>query len=887
MTRRAWVVVGWMVAGAMLVGCEGDRGPTGPAGPEGLAGAAGAAGPQGTPGTQGLPGNNGTNGLACWDLNANGVGDVASEDLNGDGVVDVTDCQGGQGPNGALSFLLTAEVPAALFVTIDSVTINSPPVIDFTVTDGAGRGAIGLKAGSTGNIRFTIAKLKPAATASGDADAWVSYLNQRTTAGAAEASVPTSDRSGALVDHQDGSYTYTFAYDVTAATDPVSGAAIPFEPALTHRLVMQLSGSVSGVDLPPVNEVYDFVPGGGAVTTTREIVKNANCNECHGNLTLHGTRTGTQYCVLCHAAGVEDVDTGSPIDLAYMSHAIHGAAARDSEGLPGYGLVAGYPTPSPIDYSHIGYPQQITNCRKCHDGADAATPQGDNWKSKPTLETCGACHDYVVFEGTPSEGPHPAQADNSACATCHTPALIEAAHLTENATTHNPNVPTKVGTNPAEPAYTFAYEIRSVTLDASNYPVIEFRILKDGVPMDLTWANWPADLKPVGAGVSQSSPSFLVSYSVAQDGIAAPADFNNLGNGVAAGQPLSTAIADLANPPATPRGVLSAADSEGFYTATLQLSSGTTPVSMAVPAGAGLLSAALQGYFTQYRFFGADDTVGANNLGRHAISAVRSATGFLARRQVVDNAKCGNCHEWFEGHGGNRTYNIDVCTMCHLPNLSTSGRGTNTGTSSGTCRLSGVVVPCTLENRIAIGGATGQIDAAGFDETDPLTWPEDSNNLREMIHGLHAGHARSTPYTFVRDRGNSGVFFYDWSHVIFPGNLGDCESCHEPGTYTKVGDDVLLTTVAIPGTTGDRAGLLAARASVPNDEDIVSTPISGTCAYCHDSPLAAAHMEQNGGFVMAERSDARSAGTIETCDLCHGAGRMADVQIVHGEGGGH
>src|SRR5204862_249678 len=83
----------------------------------------------------------------------------------------------------------------------------------------------------------------------------------------------------------DGTYVYTFTATIAAANG--------FDPSLTHRLAIQLSGRFSGeTDLtpvgnaPPVNFTHDFVPNGAPVTTTREIVDVNNCNQCHGQLTL-------------------------------------------------------------------------------------------------------------------------------------------------------------------------------------------------------------------------------------------------------------------------------------------------------------------------------------------------------------------------------------------------------------------------------------------------------------------------------------------------------------------------------------------------------------------------------------------------------------------------
>ena len=78
------------------------------------------------------------------------------------------------------------------------------------------------------------------------------------------------------------------------------------------------------------------------------------------------------------------------------------------------------------------------------------------------------------------------------------------------------------------------------------------------------------------------------------------------------------------------------------------------------------------------------------------------------------------------------------------------------------------------------------------------------------------------------------------------------------------------------------AAVTAARASLPNDEDIIVSPMSGSCYYCHDSAASAAHMEQNGGAIKRQRSDWIAEAPFETCEVCHGDGKMADVNLVHG-----
>ena len=67
-------------------------------------------------------------------------------------------------------------------------------------------------------------------------------------------------------------------------------------------------------------------------------------------------------------------------------------------------------------------------------------------------------------------------------------------------------------------------------------------------------------------------------------------------------------------------------------------------------------------------------------------------------------------------------------------------------------------------------------------------------------------------------------------------------------------------------------------------DDTWNTATSGTCAGCHTSGTAKAHMEQNGGLfgVVGGKTFAPSSAS-EACAVCHGPGRVADTAVVHGE----
>jgi OmcA/MtrC family decaheme c-type cytochrome len=77
---------------------------------------------------------------------------------------------------------------------------------------------------------------------------------------------------------------------------------ISYQPSLTHRVSIQQGNTA----LPVANATYDFVPAGGAVSTTREIVSTAKCNACHNKISAHGSRIEAKLCVACHNPGSWD-----------------------------------------------------------------------------------------------------------------------------------------------------------------------------------------------------------------------------------------------------------------------------------------------------------------------------------------------------------------------------------------------------------------------------------------------------------------------------------------------------------------------------------------------------------------------------------------------------
>jgi OmcA/MtrC family decaheme c-type cytochrome len=638
------------------------------------------------------------------------------------------------GPAGATSDVAALTAATALNTSVTGVSINSPPVVNFTVTNQAGVGMAGLTAA---DLRFNIAKLVPGSN--GGPSNWQNYIS-RAVDGAVQGAQERSAAGyafGTLANNGNGSYVYTFATDIKSATCPApctdaNGKAldVSYQPGLTHRVAIQQANSA----YPASTGVYDFVPAGGAVTAKRDIVLTSMCNQCHGEVTMPGTnRIDTRLCVTCHNPGSWIAGTpNTSLDFKVQSHKLHNGADLPSVkgGVP-YKI-------GTADFSQVVLPRDVRNCVMCHDGALSA--QGDNWKTQPSMEACGSCHDDVYFGANPDPAKpyqtkaHPAgvMTDNSTCALCHA-----AGKFTDNkdiVVAHN--FPARLKAAAAK----FRYNIISVTpTTAGAKPVITFSVT------DPTNADAPYDIKTAAAFTAGGASTLTVKLGWST------LDFGNGSSGLAFGQPVSI---NLLNNAAVVAGA-----TPGTY---------TVASTVAVPATqTGTLRALMEGHPA-----GDVTTAGtfADRLPVKSVFKDFAITGSVtARRLVVDIAKCDVCHGVLSLHGNNRTDEPGVCAVCHNPNATDAARR-----------------PATAG--VLSGGVDGKL--------------EESIDFKTMIHGIHAGQSDKggfrekgiTVYGF-------GGSVNDFSKVVFPGKLNDCAVCHAGSSYQLTGTWAAPTANGILGST--------------------------------------------------------------------------------------
>ena len=693
-----------------------------------------------------------------------------------------------------------------------------------------------------------------------------------------------------------GDYTYTFPATTTQPTSSASGyEAVAYDTTKTsENHVVWIAASretdmvdpTNGKQFYTANYPYYFIPAGGTATP-RQIIANSNCQSCHDNFRLESTtsdafiphggqRIDGEMCNVCHNPG--RVSNPAADSKVYI-HRIH-YGDRLQPGNQFHGIAA-------------TYPQDVRNCDTCH--ANAA--QGGQSITNPSRAACTSCHDYVDFSGNqnlptcnynhlvlddgglpvPCEHIGGAQSDDTKCTLCHT--TTSHSHYAADTAAGlpvEPPDPTNSGLDGGTNAHTNAgwmaqgsfvppgaaqiqYVIKSVgtwTDGTNKRPTITFKLqMNQGdagfqdVVFNTPISGQTVEIMPNFVG----APSVYAVWAVPQDGITAPADFN---------ASASVYIKDALNGKAG-TGTMTGPDGNGFYTIAFSnaiVPSGSTMLTGGVGYSYGVTSTQplTETDLAAYPYTAASFQGG---LIMNAPNVSLGATGYTARRPIVDNNQCKNCHGVLgvspNFHAGQRN-DGPTCSFCHNPNQTNGG------------------------------------------------W---AGSSKFFIHALHAGRNRTTNFTWHADSATEGL--YD---IQYPSPLDDCKTCHLPNTYDFTASASLAavpnmqpTTVAtgtfnnspttnptgyftispyVDGTGATNYGsgfsfsATTGATTQASGSNLVISPITAACSACHDSPTDVAHMTSNGGHFYDTRSNTIS-GAGEQCLICHGPGRVAAVGEVH------
>jgi len=791
LTAKSWrenlpgAVFGFLLC-VLVAGCNGS---TGPAGAQGQSGATGPAGPPGP-----------------------------------------------SGPVTALDVSTATSMTATITgVTIPASPAAAKPVVKFQLLNQVGQPLSGLKAS---NLGFAIAKLVPSETQLAAvppqtskptpqiSTQWQSYIYLTANPAPSSTGTPSDPvvgttpqpqatveaaSNGTFVDNGDGTYQYTFAKDISK--DP----AVTYDATLTHRVGFEIRGTTGPANSP----VYTFQPSTGATTgiTAREIVDDQTCKNCHMQLAFHGgARTEVQYCVMCHNPSSIDPSSGNSLDFKVMFHKIHMGVNLPSVQAGGSYYVFGFRN-SISDYSAIVFPTgDLRTCYKCHNENDSATPQTVNWKNVPNIGACGSCHDTVNFQtGKNHSAGNISNLTDGDCATCHGPSSTVPGGMFTNL-----HVDT-VHTMPIrEWGKQFAYNVKSVSVSTTASKVVfsvtdptktghVWNILTDE---PFTYCTPNAPNNPQG---TVTNVGMLIGWSTT--------DYTNTGSSVMSeAQPFNNSPFCGNNPAGPP-----VANGDGTFTITLP------PIPAGLTGSAGLLVDGVLAH--DFNDGNGPTEIPVTNVVAYAPITDKSA---VARRDVVDVAKCDVCHDQLNGHGGNRVDSVQSCTFCHNPNAT------------------------DIAARAAATPPANHTNAPDGADEQPI-------DLKYMIHALHDGNVRASagaPYVVYHRR-----TYNDFRSITpYPGALNNCAACHETGTYYPQ-DPASSTSLATTVNSNNN--------SVSPTGQIAMTPATSVCSACHVTQTEKQHMELNGGSFTAVKDASSQVTSSETCIVCHGSGALADVAVVH------
>jgi OmcA/MtrC family decaheme c-type cytochrome len=500
---------------------------------------------------------------------------------------------------------LTAEqiayVRPGLHITVGSVQIGQDlkPLADITFTDDAGQplDRAGVLTPGALSISFILDWYDPAARHYTDY-----YTSTQTSPITGVSAQQATTASGTWEDLGTGHARFHFTKALPANYDATK----------THTLGIYATRVIDLTDPIVINKTYvtnveyDFRPDGQPVTDTWDKIATATCNQCHDPLAAHG-ETGRQdikLCVLCHNPQTVDPDTGNSVDAKVMIHKIHMGSSLPSVKAGGHYEIIGY-RQSVQDFSDVVFPQDIRNCTTCH---KPSSPQGFVWYTYPSRAACGSCHDDIDWT-TGDNHPGGAQADDSACASCHQPqgeaewdASIINAHTVPTKSQQLPGVNLEIldvtGATPGgKPTVTFKLTNNGGTpLDPST--LASFNFLLGGPTTDYT-----TTISESGKSATASGGAWMYTFNTPLPGDA-------VGTWTLSADAYNNVTLDPA-PRLGPTSVRDAAQNPIFDVA----------VTDAQP---------------------------------------------MARRVVADINKCNVCHDVLALHGGQR-FKVQECVICHNP----------------------------------------------------------------------------------------------------------------------------------------------------------------------------------------------------------------------------
>jgi hypothetical protein len=627
----------------------------------------------------------------------------------------------------------------------------------------------------------------------------------------------TRDRGGEYTTIEQGLYTYKFTTVLPEdwqqdATHTLAGVAL-----------RDLRGDPYNGDRHSGNDLYDFVPSGAGMPMPRDVVSTATCNRCHGELAEHGGRyKEVAVCGQRHNPAFDvdrEKDPDESVSLNAMIHRVHSGNDAGTE---------------------MHYPAIINDCEVCHTGGTPAadfpmvagpspTPVCDGsglgmttieWVYSGNVEVRLDSADGKLFAGG---GPVGSAETGKWVDDGRKFFLVDAAN--GDAVQELAVNTTVFGCNGAAPG-TFRGE---AAMQHTRWMTRPSRLVCGSCHVNIDFENGEGHL-------AQSNDDNCANCHEPDSGeefdrSVAGAHTVHYKSTVLDGVLVTVLEIDDTYPGGNPEVIFSLTDKNGpldpavlnrlrftiagpnedfAYYVQEDVLAGMRPVGTnwayrfdtEIPRDAmGSYSFGLEGRIANVMV---DDEDMEDQIQNFILPIAVTDDMPMARDQIVKDGVCEDCHSNLTLHGTNRHDASGYCQTCHRADLT--------------------------------------------DEAVRLEGEPESVHFKYMIHKIHRGADLERDYIVYGYRSSLHDHYND---IHFPGDVSNCETCHEEDTYTLPLPEGRLDTIA------------------PGDFWSPMKPIAAACLSCHDGMPAAAHAANN------------TSEFGEACVACHGEDSTFSVENVH------
>jgi OmcA/MtrC family decaheme c-type cytochrome len=265
-----------------------------------------------------------------------------------------------------------------------------------------------------------------------------------------------------------------------------------------------------------------------------------------------------------------------------------------------------------------------------------------------------------------------------------------------------------------------------------------------------------------------------------------------------------------------------------------------------------------------------------------------------ARRAVVSFDKCNSCHVDLGFHSNRGRKGPDYCATCHNPKLDNGTRARPTVAEAYLTSATGsqlVYLPESVSmnmfiHRIHMGGVLPSVAGKELKAGSTTTTFGGASPLAATPGEIVYGATRSA---FPGVTATTAPELANFTEFAMPNPMNRCDQCHIdtgakktwalpelPGLAPIERSYRVCTPVTPTWASEPVCDVTSTNGMTPVSPavKVVTPPLKAVCTGCHDSAATNAHADLYTASPM-------TAGAVEYCASCHGAGKTFDSTAVH------